>query len=85
MARVPTERVTVRLNQMHLATVDALIDAGQYRNRTHVIAEALRDWVNKQATTAKQLLEASRQQIDLQTLAAQVQQQAELIRKLAKK
>lgn len=85
MSRVPTDRVTVRLNRLHLNTIDALIATGQIRNRTQAISEAVRDWVNSKAVSAKQLLEASKNQIDLQALAAQISKQAELIAKLQKK
>lgn len=85
MARVPTERVTVRLNRMHLDTIDALIQMGQLRNRTQAVAEAVRDYVNNKTIGAKQLHETAKNQLDLQTIAAQMSAMQAKIDRIAKK
>jgi Arc/MetJ-type ribon-helix-helix transcriptional regulator len=85
MAKVATIPVTVRLNKMHLATVDALVETGQIRNRTHAIAEALRDWVNRKASEVPQLAANAKAQVELQTMAAQMSQLQAQLNKLQKK
>lgn len=85
MAKVPTERVTVRLNKMHLSTIDALIQTGQLRNRTHAIAEAVRDYVNKRSAEVKDLMGSAKAQVELQTMAAQMAQMQAQLAKLQKK
>lgn len=72
MARTPTERVTVRLSKHHLNTIDALIDVGEYRNRTQIIAEAVRDWVNSHANVSQKVQDSQKHQMEIQKLAAQV-------------
>ena len=72
MARNPTERVTVRLSKHHLNTIDALIAVGEYRNRTHIIAEAVRDWVNARSNVAQKVQDSQKNQMEIQKLAAQV-------------
>ena len=85
MAKVPTTPVTVRLNNAHLATVDALVEAGEIRNRTHAIAEALRDWVTKKSGEVKQLTAAAKAQVELQTVVAEMAQLKHQLNKLQKK
>ena len=85
MPKVPTERVTVRLNKQHLATIDALIETGQLRTRTHAIAEAVRDYVIKKSGDVKQLLEAAKAQNELQTMVAQMARMQADLAKLQKK
>ena len=85
MAKVPTERVTVRLNTLHLGTIDALIQMGQIRNRSQAIGEAVRDYVNLKTVAAKQLQEAQKNQIDVQTMAAQLQEMQARLARLQKK
>lgn len=85
MAKVPTERVTVRLNKLHLNTIDTLIEAGQIRNRTQAIADAVREYVAKRSTEVKSLLETAKSQIELQAVAAQMAQLQAQIAKLQKK
>jgi Arc/MetJ-type ribon-helix-helix transcriptional regulator len=85
MARNPTERVTVRLNQQHMRFVDNLIEAGEYRNRTHAIAEALRDWVNKKSREVPQVMESQKGQMELQKVIATMAQLQAQIEKIQKK
>jgi len=85
MVKVPTDRVTVRLNKHHLDTIDALIQMGQIRNRTQAISEAVRDYVNNKSITAKAAAESAKNAIDLQTLAAQIAQMQSQVEKLRKK
>jgi Arc/MetJ-type ribon-helix-helix transcriptional regulator len=85
VAKVPTIPVTVRLNRLHLQTVDALVETGQIRNRTHAIAEALRDWCNKKALEVPQLTQSAKAQVELQTMAAQMAQLQAQLSKLQKK
>lgn len=85
MARVPTERVTVRLNKQHLATIDALVQIGEIRNRTHAISEAVKDWIKQKAVGLKTVEESARSQIEVQTLAARLAQMQSQLEKLTKK
>lgn len=85
MARTPTERVTVRLNKQHLTFVDSLIQAGEYRTRTHAIAEALRDWVNKKSLDVPKVLQAQKDQAALNNVLAQMSEIQAQIAKLQKK
>lgn len=85
MHRVPTERVTVRLNKQHLDTIDALIRIGELRNRTHAISEAVRDWVRTKTVSVDQVRESQRKQLEVQKLAAQLSELQESISRLQKK
>ena len=85
MAKVPTERVTVRLNKQHLDTIDALVQMGELRNRTHAIAEAVKDWIKSRAASLKGVEESAKSQLQVQALAAQLQQIQNQMAKLNKK
>lgn len=82
MVRNPTERVTVRLSKHHLNTIDGLIGLGEYRNRTHVIAEAVRDWVNAHSNVVQKVQDSQKGQMEIQKLAAQI---ADMLTKQASK
>lgn len=85
MAKVPTERVTVRLNRQHLATIDALVQIGEIRNRTHAISEAVKDWIKHKAVGFKTVEESAKSQFEVQTLAAKMVQMQAQLEKLTKK
>lgn len=85
MAKVPTERVTVRLNKQHLNTIDALIQMGELRNRTHAISEAVKDYLKTKAPSYKQIEESAKSNLGVQAMAAQLTQLQEQIAKLSKK
>jgi len=85
MGKVPTERITVRLNKSHVDTIDALIQMGQIRNRSVAIAEAVRDYVNNKSISAKTVEESAKNAINLQTLAAQIAQMQSQVDRLRKK
>lgn len=85
MARVPTDRVTVRLNRVHLQTIDALVEIGEIRTRTQAIAEAVRDWVRNKTVSAEQVRETAKKQVELHKLAAQMAEIQGQIAKLQRK
>ena len=85
MSKVPTERVTVRLNKQHLTFIDNMSETGQIRNRTHAIAEAVRDWVNKKSLEVTNVMQAAKGQMELQKVLAQMTEMKSQISKMQKK
>lgn len=85
MARVPTERVTVRLNQQHLYTIDAMVALGEIRNRTHAISDAVKDWLKQKAPAMRQVEESARAQLDVQKLASTIAELQAKVNHLSKK
>lgn len=85
MARVPTERVTVRLNKLHLTFIDNLEATGEIRNRSQAIAEAVKDYVAKKSNDVLKMKESAKGQFELSTLVAQLQNLQTQVNKLQKK
>jgi Arc/MetJ-type ribon-helix-helix transcriptional regulator len=85
VARVPTERVTVRLNKLQLTFIDNLVATGEIRNRTHAIAEAVKDYVTKKSGDVLKIKESAKQQMELSTLVATLQSLEARVNKLQKK
>jgi Arc/MetJ-type ribon-helix-helix transcriptional regulator len=67
-----TDRITVRLPVSLIQSMDALVDLGTYRNRTDVVYNAMKEFVQTQGTKAKETIEAERGLLELKKLAAEM-------------
>jgi len=67
-----TDRITVRLPVPLIQSMDALVDLGTYRNRTDVVYNAMKEFVQTQGTKAKETIEAERGLLELKKLAAEM-------------
>jgi Arc/MetJ-type ribon-helix-helix transcriptional regulator len=67
-----TDRITVRLPVPLIQSVDTLVELGTYRNRTDVLYNALKEFVQTQGAKAKETVEAERGLLELKKLAAEM-------------
>ena len=72
-AKQPTDRVTVRLPVAQIQQMQALVDAGMYRNTTDVVYNALKQLLLTKGGEAKQTIEAQKGLLDIQQALAQIE------------
>jgi Arc/MetJ-type ribon-helix-helix transcriptional regulator len=65
-AKQPTDRVTVRLPVAQIQQMQALVDAGMYRNTTDVVYNALKALLMAKGGEAKTTIEAQKGLLDIQ-------------------
>jgi len=69
-----TERITVRLPRALIHQMDALVDVGDFRNRTDVVYNALKAFVRERGAHAKEAIEAEKGLLEFQKLAAEMRE-----------
>ena len=73
IAKQPTDRVTVRLPVSQIQQMQALVEAGLYRNTTDVVYNALKQLLVNQGAAAKQTIEAQQGMLELQRKLAEIE------------
>src|SRR4029077_20342395 len=73
VAKQPTDRVTVRLPVAQIQQMQALVDAGMYRNTTDLIYNALKELLFSKGSQAKQTIEAQQGMLELQRKLAEIE------------
>ena len=73
IAKQPTDRVTVRLPVNQIRSMQALVDAGMYRNTTDVVYNALKQLLVSQGSEAKKTIEAQQGMLELQRKLAEIE------------
>ena len=73
IAKQPTDRVTVRLPVSQIQQMQALVDAGLYRNTTDVVFTAIRELLQNKGSQAKQTIEAQQGMLELQRKLAEIE------------
>ena len=73
IAKQPTDRVTVRLPVSQIQQMQALVEAGLYRNTTDVVYNALKQLLVSQGAAAKQTIEAQQGMLELQRKLAEIE------------
>ena len=73
IAKQPTDRITVRLPKSQIEQIEALVQAGVYRNTTDVVFTAVKDLLLAKGSSAKATIEAEKGMFELQQLMAQMQ------------
>ncbi|MEK6985546.1 MAG: ribbon-helix-helix domain-containing protein [Candidatus Thermoplasmatota archaeon] len=68
----PTDRITVRLPKSQLQQMEALVQAGVYRNTTDLVFNAVKELLLVKGTAAKQTIEAERGMLELQQAMAAI-------------
>lgn len=71
-AKQPTDRVTVRLPVNQILQMQALVDAGMYRNTTDVVYNAVNALLLSKGGDAKQTIEAQRGLLQMQEELAKI-------------
>jgi len=71
-AKQPTDRVTVRLPVNQILQMQALVDAGMYRNTTDVVYNAVKALLMSKGGEAKQTIEAQRGLLQMQEELAKI-------------
>ncbi|HUR63173.1 MAG: hypothetical protein QOG31_239 [Thermoplasmata archaeon] len=72
-AKQPTDRVTVRLPVSQIQQMQALVDAGMYRNTTDVVYNALKGLLMSKGGEAKQTIEAQQGLLEIQQALAKIE------------
>ena len=72
-AKQPTDRVTVRLPVNQIRSMQALVDAGMYRNTTDVVYNAVKELLLAKGSQAKQTIEAEQGMLDLKRKLAEIE------------
>lgn len=65
---MPTERLTLRLDDSVIHKIDTLVDLGQYGTRTEVVRSALRMFLEHEGAKAKDMIAAEEGMMELQKL-----------------
>ena len=73
IAKQPTDRVTVRLPVSQIQQMQALVEAGLYRNTTDVVYNALKQLLVSQGSEAKKTIEAQQGMLELQRKLAEIE------------
>lgn len=68
-----TDRITVRIPTSMIQNMDALVELGSYRNRTDLVYNALKAFLQQQGTKAKETIEAEKGMMELKSLAAEME------------
>ena len=71
-AKQPTDRVTVRLPVAQIQQMQALVDAGMYRNTTDVVYNALKALLMSKGGEAKTTIEAQKGLLEIQRELASI-------------
>jgi len=74
LAKQTTDRVTVRLPVSQIQQMQALVDAGLYRNTTDVVYNAVKALLLAKGGEAKQTIESQKGMLELQQMMAQMEQ-----------
>jgi Arc/MetJ-type ribon-helix-helix transcriptional regulator len=74
-AKQPTDRVTVRLPVVQIQQMQALVDAGMYRNTTDVVYNALKALLMSKGGEAKTTIEAQKGLLEIQRELANIAEQ----------
>ena len=69
-AKQPTDRITVRLPVGQIQQMQALVNAGVFRNTTDLVFNAVKDLLMAKGSAAKQTIEAERGMLELQQAMA---------------
>ena len=84
-----TTRITTRIPDEDLDFVDALVDAGEFTNRTAVIRRALRDFISAYGPKMKAAMESRKESteamLSMAEIQAQIDQAQRAIDQLARK
>ena len=72
-AKQPTDRVTVRLPVAQIQQMQALVDAGMYRNTTDVVYNAVKMLLMSKGGEAKQTIEAQQGLLEIQQALAKIE------------
>jgi Arc/MetJ-type ribon-helix-helix transcriptional regulator len=73
VAKQPTDRVTVRLPVAQIQQMQALVDAGMYRNTTDVVYNALKQLLLSKGGEARQTIEAQQGLLEIQQALAKIE------------
>ncbi len=73
IAKQPTDRVTVRLPVNQIRSMQALVDAGMYRNTTDVVYNAVKELLLAKGSAAKQTIEAEQGMLELRRKLAEIE------------
>jgi Arc/MetJ-type ribon-helix-helix transcriptional regulator len=73
-AKQPTDRVTVRLPVAQIQQMQALVDAGMYRNTTDVVYNAVKALLMSKGGEAKVTIEAQKGLLQIQEELAKIAQ-----------
>jgi Arc/MetJ-type ribon-helix-helix transcriptional regulator len=73
-AKQPTDRVTVRLPLSQIQQMQALVDAGMYRNTTDVVYNAVKALLMSKGGEAKVTIEAQKGLLQIQEELAKIAQ-----------
>ncbi len=68
-----SERVTIRLPTPVIGDIDALVELGEYANRTEIVRAALRMFFQEKGASAKEVIAAKQGMQELKQMAAQMQ------------
>ncbi len=60
VAKQPTDRITVRLPKAQIHQIDALVQAGVYRNTTDLVYNAVKELLLAKGTEAKATIESQK-------------------------
>jgi len=71
--RQQTDRVTVRLPVNQIRSMQALVDAGMYRNTTDVVYNAVKELLHSKGSEAKKTIEAEQGMLELQRKLAEIE------------
>lgn len=73
IAKQPTDRVTVRLPVNQIRSMQALVEAGMFRNTTDVVYQALRDFLLAKGAEAPKAIAAEQGMLELQRKLAEIE------------
>jgi len=69
----PTDRITVRLPRSQIHQIDALVEAGVYRNTTDLVYNAVRELLLAKGAEAKTTIEAQKGLLQIQEELAKIE------------
>lgn len=84
-----TSRITIRVPERDLTIIDALVETGEFTNRTAVIRRAIRDFLEaqgpKMAESAKSNQALTAALLQMQEMQQQMEEQRKLLEQLMRK
>lgn len=69
-----TDRITVRLPVSLIASMDDLVELGEYRNRTDLVYNAIKGLLREKGATVQETIEAEKGVLEYRKLAAEIRQ-----------
>jgi Arc/MetJ-type ribon-helix-helix transcriptional regulator len=77
-----TQRITVRVPVRDVEIMEALVEAGEYPNRTAVVRRAIRDFIKEKGSEMKETVESQQDLTEALQQMQQMQEQIEAQREL---